>query len=133
MLWSFCALLACQALGEVLHTVTGLPIPGTVFGIALLLCGLCFWRQAAARSLPAADALLPYLGLFFVPPGVSAVLRLSNIHHVWIPIGAAILGSSTLTLVVTGRVAQKLLIRQSDLAAARGESELDRCAPDHAP
>ena len=119
MLWSFCALLGCQAIGEILHAATGLPIPGTVFGIALLLSGLCLWRQTAAHSLPAADALLPYLGLFFVPPGVSAVLRLSSIHHVWFPIGAAIIGSSTLTLVVAGRVAQTLLARQDESVAVR--------------
>ena len=109
MIWSFCVLIARQALGDILHAVTGLPIPGTVFGIALLLFGLFLWRKAAPVSLPAGDTLLPYLGLFFVPPGVSAVLRLSQFTHALLPIAAAIIVSTIVTLVVTGRVAQSLL------------------------
>ena len=61
MIWSFCVLLACQAFGNILHALTGLPIPGTVFGIALLLLGLCVWPKTAPVSLPAGDALLPIL------------------------------------------------------------------------
>jgi holin-like protein len=117
MLWSFCALRACQVLGEILHAVTGLPIPGTVFGIGLLFGGLCLWRRTAARSLPAADALLPYLGLFFVPPGVSAVVRLSHLTYAWFPIAVAIVVSSTITLIVAGRVAQALLARHNEAGA----------------
>ena len=109
MIWSFCILLVCQALGEILHSVTGVPVPGTVIGIGLLLLGLGLWRQATPRSLPAADALLPYLGLFFVPPGVSALLRLSHITHALLPAAAAILISSVVTLAIAGRVAQALL------------------------
>ncbi len=109
MIWSFCALLACQMLGDILHSLTGLPIPGTVFGIGLLLSGLCIWRQAAPVSLPAADVLLPYLGLFFVPPGVSALLRLSQFPQALLPIAAAMLVSSVLALAIAGRVAQSLM------------------------
>ena len=109
MIWSFCVLLLCQALGEVLHSVTGVPVPGTVIGIGLLLLGLGMWRRGSPRSLPAGDALLPYLGLFFVPPGVSALLRLTHLTHALLPVAAAILISSVVTLAIAGRVAQALL------------------------
>ena len=60
MVWSFSALLACLALGDVLHTLTGLPVPGAVFGIGLLLAGLCVaGRRDRPVALPAADLLLP--------------------------------------------------------------------------
>ena len=114
MLWSFCVLLSCQAVGELLHAVTGLPIPGTVFGLGLLLAGMCLFGYRAGPSLlPAADALLPYLGLFFVPPGVAAVLRLSHLTSALPGIAAALLVSSLLTFVATGHVAQWLLARQT--------------------
>ena len=125
MIWSFCVLLACQALGDVLHAITGLPIPGTVFGIALLLLSLCVWRRVAPVSLPAADALLPYFGLFFVPPGVSALLRLSQFTHALLPIAAAIVVSSVAALAVTGRIAQSLLSQGSKSPAKRaGETDV---------
>ena len=60
MLWSFAVLLTCQAFGEVLHLVTGLPVPGTIWGIGLLLTWLCATgRPPEPNMLPAADALLP--------------------------------------------------------------------------
>ena len=114
MLWSFCVLLACQAFGEVLRAVTGLPIPGTILGLGLLLAGLQLTGgRFQTEPLPAPDALLPYLGLLFVPPGVVAVLKLGTLGHAWLPIAAGILVSSVFTLVVGGLVAQRLLARDA--------------------
>lgn len=129
MLWSFCVLLACQAVGEAVHAATGLPVPGTIIGMGLLLM-LLARRPGPPRppaTLPAADALLPYLGLMFVPPGVLAVLRLAAIPEAWLPAAAAIAVSSALTLAVAGRLAQALLGRSPhaasgclDVGGARG-------------
>ena len=123
MLWSLGILLACQACGEVLHVLTGLPIPGTIWGLGLLLGWLCATRRATGPAmLPAADALLPYLGLFFVPPGVLAVIELSRLPSAWGPIALSILLSSVLTLGAAGLVAQTLLVRRDrrGMAASRG-------------
>lgn len=127
MLWSFCALLACQAGGEMLRILTGLPVPGTIWGIGLLLAWLCATRRATGPGmLPAADALLPYLGLFFVPPGVRAVMELSRLPGAWALIALAILASSVLTLVVAGHVAQALLALEDRREAVGGRRGLVR-------
>ena len=119
MLWSFCVLLACQATGEAIHAVTGLPIPGTILGIGLLVTVLaCREPRRAPAVLPAADALLPYLSLMFVPPGVVAVLRLREVPHAWLPIAAAIVTSSVLAFGVAGRLAQALLNAKTRQALA---------------
>ncbi len=133
MLWSLAVLIACQAAGELLHALVGLPVPGTVIGMALLLLGLTLYgREGRAASLPAADALLPYLALFFVPPGVSAVMGVGKLLPVWPAVALGILGSSVLTLIVAGRVAQALLTRQDRRAAAMPAASLD-AAPEAAP
>ena len=112
MLWSFCILLACQALGEAIHAATSLPVPGTIIGIGLLVTVLaCRGPQQGAAVSPAADALLPYLSLMFVPPGVVAVLRVRAVPDAWVPIAVAIVVSSALALCVAGRLAQALLNR----------------------
>ncbi len=119
MLWSFCVLLGCQIAGAILREMLGLPIPGTVIGLGLLLALLCtFGQRDKPDLLPAGDALLPYLGLFFVPPGVAAVLQLRHISHAYLPVAAGILVSSVLTLAVTGLTAQALLAWQERRAAA---------------
>ncbi len=67
-----------------MHRATGLPVPGTVIGMILLFAGLCLaGREGTPVSLPAADGLLSYLALFFVPPGVGAALRVASLAQSW--------------------------------------------------
>lgn len=127
MLWSFSVLFGCTAAGEMLHRVTGLPVPGTVIGMVLLLAGLCLAGHGGRpTSLPAADGLLAYFALFFVPPGVGAALRVASMAQSWPAIVFGILGSSVLALIVTGRVAQMLLAWQDRRAAAPANAVLGR-------
>ena len=121
MMWSLAILLVSEALGELVHAETGLPIPGPVIGIALLLSGLALFARARPRSapaLPAADTLLSYLPLFFVPPGVSAVMQIGTLLHVWPAVLVGLIASSVLTFAVAGRLAQGLLERQERRTAA---------------
>ena len=113
MLWSFCILVACQAAGEAIRAATTIPVPGTILGIGLLIAILAGRRPQADTVLPAADALLPYLGLMFVPPGVVAALRMRAVPEAWLPIAVAIVVSSALALGVAGRLAQALLNRSA--------------------
>ena len=118
MIWSFSILLECQALGDFIHTLLGIPVPGTVLGMGFLLCYLGVNEVGYGLSpMPATDALLPYLGLFFVPPGVAAVAQLSQLSSFWLPMTVAIVASSILTLIVGGHTAQTLLRRQAHRSA----------------
>jgi len=114
MLMSFAILLGCAAAGEALRAATGLPVPGTVIGIALLFGGLCLSgrKDGANPSMPAADGLLSYISLFFVPAGVGAGLRLAALGPYWPAIVFGILGSSILAIAITGRLVQVLLAWQ---------------------
>ena len=115
MLGSLCLLMACQAAGEVLHAALGFPIPGPVLGIGLLLVGLVVWerRAGSAPALPAADMLLSYLSLFFIPPGVGMVMQFARLGWLWPVLFLTLTVSSILTLAVTGRMAQTLLPRRT--------------------
>lgn len=127
MLRSLSALFGCAAAGELLHRVTGLPIPGTVIGMVLLFADLCLaGREGRPVALPAADGLLSYLALFFVPPGVGAALRVASLAESWPAVVFGILGSSVLALIITGRVAQALLAWQDRRATAPAHPRLGR-------
>lgn len=56
MLCSLAGRILCQVAGELLHALTGLPVPGTVLGLVLLLLGLCAhgWRKDAPAPSEAA-------------------------------------------------------------------------------
>ncbi len=56
----------------------------------------------------AADGLLRYLGLLFVPPGVGVMEHFGLIASEWPAIVAAWVGSTFLVFGVTGILAQRL-------------------------
>ena len=115
MLESLAVLIACQAGGEALHAALGLPLPGTVLGLGLLLLGLVAWTKlnGSAPTLPAGDFLLSLLSLFFVPPGVAMVMQFGRLGPAWPILVLAIVVSNVLTLSVVGLATQALLRRRA--------------------
>ena len=105
-------LLGLQLLGTLLVDLTGLPVPGAVVGLVLLLAVGAAHRGLIARAQPAADPLLRHLQLLFVPPGVGALTQLSEIAEHAAPLAVAVVGSFALGLVVAGALLQALLRRR---------------------
>lgn len=111
MLGGIALLLTCQVAGEVIVGVSGLPVPGPVAGMAVLLAVLIV-RGGVPRGLDAtAGGLLSHLSLLFVPAGVGIMLYADLIAAEWVPIAAAVVGGTLIAVVVTG-VAMKALVRR---------------------
>jgi holin-like protein len=113
MLAVFLTLLGCELVGEIVRRVLHLPIPGPVIGMLILAAGLALRAhpQEGAEK-PALDrtasALLDYMGLLFVPAGVGIIAQLGLLRQEWLPILAGLLGSTVLSLLVTGFVMHRL-------------------------
>jgi putative effector of murein hydrolase LrgA (UPF0299 family) len=91
----------CQLAGELVVAATGLPVPGPVCGMALLFAGLLVKGGLPAELARVADALLGNLSLLFVPAGVGVMLHAKLIAREWLPISAALVLSTGLTIAVT--------------------------------
>lgn len=70
-------LTAFAALGTALVTALGLPLPGSVVGMALLWLALSLGVVRLHWIAEAADGLLAVLGLLFVPATVGVIEYLS--------------------------------------------------------
>ncbi|WP_366656370.1 CidA/LrgA family protein [Fodinicurvata sp. EGI_FJ10296] len=121
-------LLSFQLIGEVVVVALGLALPGPVMGMALLFLGLCLWG-AADRVLPhsldeTVGVLLGNLSLLFVPAGVGVVLHLSLVREEWLPIVAALLGSTILTVGLSA-LAMSWLLQLSGNGTESGEGSGD--------
>ena len=98
--------LACQLVGEFVVRSFGLPIPGPVLGMVLFLVWLLVRRPAEdAGEVRAADGLLWYLPLFFVPAGVGILVYLPDLLAQWLPVTLGLFLSWLVALLVTGAVA----------------------------
>ena len=93
-------LLAMQSLGELLSRGLGLPFPGPVVGMLLLLLAL---RLPLVREPVAACAnfLLSHLSLLFVPVGVGVMTHLGLLGQYGARMLAVIVLSTWIGLVVT--------------------------------
>ncbi|WP_432565351.1 CidA/LrgA family protein [Kineococcus sp. SYSU DK003] len=105
-------LLGLQLLGTLLVDLVGLPVPGAVVGLVVLLVVGVRFPGFVRRAEPAGEPLLKHLQLLFVPPGVGALTQLSTIVDSAGPLALAVVGSFAAALVVAGVVLQKLLHRE---------------------
>src|ERR1700730_4082042 len=109
MLKAFTILLGCQLVGEFLHRIFSLWVPGPVIGMFLL--ALLLLGKPSALSQPLVSTtrvLLQYLGLLFVPAGVGVIGNLNLIGREWIPVLVAVVGSTFLSLFVTAYVMHRI-------------------------
>ncbi len=109
MVQAMMVLLLCQLAGTIVQQALGLPVPGPVLGMVLLL-GILVWRRGPSDDLQdTGNGLLKYLGLLFVPAGVGVVNQLPVLRANAAAILVAIPVSTLLGLAVTGVLMQFLL------------------------
>jgi holin-like protein len=104
MVNTFLTLLIFQTLGESLAYAFALPTPGPVIGMVLLFCYLLMKKDAAAKLAPTTLEFLKHLSLLFVPAGVGIMVHAQRVATEWLPITAALVVSTTVSLVVTALV-----------------------------
>lgn len=107
-------LLLFQFLGEMLVHFTGLPVPGPVAGMILLLIALLFRQPVLQRVAPAANLLIGNLTLLFFPIGVGIALEWNRYSTHGNALLAAVIGGTLLTLVIVTLLLKKLLGQQHD-------------------
>jgi len=114
MIRAMAVLLLCQLAGTVLQQASGLPLPGPVLGLLLLL-GILIWRRGpSAEMRGTTQGLLRYFGLLFVPAGVGVVTELHELRANALAIAVAIPVSTLLCLLVTGVLMQWFLRNRAD-------------------
>lgn len=112
MIWSLAILLSCQLAGEIITRGLGLPVPGPVFGMVLLLILLMLIPPLKALIAQTAQTILSNLSLLFVPAGVGVVAHLDKIAQYGLGLLVALVLSTVLALtasVLTFRAVARLL------------------------
>jgi holin-like protein len=107
MLNAAACLIGCQLIGEIVREGFHLPIPGPVIGMFLLAAVLALRSGKADGAMPAsldrvAEVLISHMGLLFVPAGVGIIAEAGLLRQQWLSIVAALLGSTVLSIAVTG-------------------------------
>ena len=109
MLYALTALLAFQLLGEVLVQLLGLPLPGAVAGMLLLLAGLLALGRVPQALERIAGGLLQHMMLLFIPAITGVMLHFDRIAQEWRPFLLAGVAGAAITLAATAGTLHWLL------------------------
>ncbi|MCF0224762.1 MAG: CidA/LrgA family protein [Fibrobacter sp.] len=69
--------------GEILHQVVGIPIPGNILGMVILLLLLCSKIITPEQISGVAGFFLNHLALFFLPPSIAIMSAGDEILNQW--------------------------------------------------
>ena len=125
MLAWFTLILVCQLIGESVVTAFHLPFPGPVLGMVVLFAFLAIKGGVPSDLGRVGDALLSNLSLLFVPAGVGVMAHFALLANDWPALGAAIIGSTVITVAVTALAMvwlTRLMARGEDGGEEGGEA-----------
>lgn len=108
MLGSITLILVCQLAGEAIVHLFDWPLPGPVLGMLLLFLVLLVRGRVDKPLDRVTRGILSNLGLLFVPVAVGVMTQTGALAAEAIPIAVAVLGSTVVTMLVTGWVMQAL-------------------------
>lgn len=120
MVQGMLVLLLCQLAGEWLMVWLGIPIPGPVAGMLLLLVGLMVYGKVPDFLRLPAEGLIRHLSLLFIPAGVGLMLFAELLSQHWLLVFLSLLLSTLITLILTSWMMQKLEQRQLSKGKASG-------------
>ncbi len=121
--------------GEILHRIVGVPLPGNIIGMVILLILLCTKVIKPEHISGVSSFFLKYLALFFLPPSIAIMTVGDDILSKW-PLLLFLCIAFTLVTIAMGGWATQFLIRKQEYrenlalraerlakrAAANGES-----------
>ena len=102
----FLIILGFTFAGETLQRILPLPIPASVWGLALLFSALCLGFVKLEQVKETGSFLASILPILFVGPTVGIVEYWGLISDKLLPIALLIVTTTVLTFGISGRVAQ---------------------------
>lgn len=96
-------------IAELLYFVIPLPIPASVYGMAILFFSLCFGIIKLEMVEDVADWILSIMPIFFIAPTVGLIEAFEDIKGQLIPLVLICIISTVLVTSVTGLTAQGII------------------------
>ena len=112
-------ILAISLLGELLNALIPLPVPGSIYGLVLMLAGLCTGIIPLESVQSTGRFLIEIMPVMFIPAGVGLIDSWGVVKPMLVPALVIMVVSTFLVMGVTGCVTQALMRR----GQGRGEQE----------
>jgi len=104
-------ILAISLLGELLNAWIPLPIPGSIYGLVLMLGGLCTGIIPLEKVRPTGSFLVEIMPVMFIPAAVGLIDSWGALKPMLIPALVIMVVSTFVVMGVTGLVTQAAIRR----------------------
>ena len=98
--------------GEFLHRIVGIPLPGNIIGMVLLLALLCLKFIKPEQISGVSSFFLNHLALFFLPPSIAIMAVGDEVLSKWLLLLVLCIVFTLATLAVSGRCTQVFIRKQ---------------------
>lgn len=112
-------ILGISFVGELLHRYVGVPIPGNILGMLILLLLLCVKVVKLDRIKEVSDFFLKNIAFFFLPPSIGIMAAGEEVMSRWPVLLIMCIALTVVTMAATGWTVQLL---------ARGAKRKAQCA-----
>ena len=109
LLYQFGVIRAVTFLGEVLHAVLPLPVPASIYGLLIMLFGLCTKFIKLSQVKIAADFLIDIMPPMFIPAAVGLVTVWMDLKEIVVPVVTIIIVTTIFVMICTGKVSQGII------------------------
>ena len=99
--------------GELLGYLIPLPVPGSIYGLLLMLFLLCTKMIKLRQVKAVSDWLISLMPVMFVGPTVGLMTSYESYKSFLIPVIVICIVSTVITMGVTGLTAQYLMFRRN--------------------
>lgn len=102
-------ILAVSFAGEALHSLIPLPVPGSIYGLLLMLALLMTGVVKIHEVKAVGDWLITLMPIMFVAPTAGLISGFDSYRGFIIPIIVIVLVTTPLTMAVTGKTVEGLM------------------------
>lgn len=111
-LYQFGIIISVTFVGELLHHFIPLPVPASIYGLVIMLLCLCTKIIRLEHVKDAGDFLLQMMPLMFIPAAVELMVIWAGLQDVLVPVVAITFVTTVIVMVITGKTAQWVLVKQ---------------------
>lgn len=104
----FAVILLISLIGEILHTLIPLPVPASIYGLAILFAALTSGLLKLDQVKETGYFLIEVMPLMFIPAAVGLLGAYHVLMPVLVPYAVITLVSTLLVMLVAGRVTQAM-------------------------
>ena len=111
----FGIILIISLLGEILKELIPLPIPGSVYGLLILLVCLITGILQVSAIRETAAFLIEIMPIMFVPAAVGLLDSWGRLASVFMPVLVIVVCSTVLVMAVTGKVTELVIKKEKGM------------------